>query len=108
MDINMLVNQGGRERTASEFRTLFDQAGFELENIVATTSPLSIVIGKLSLRTLVEPRKEAPHRRRGDAPGNLRTIKFAGVVLSAFEHRLDRTVRTYLSFIGAPESDRLP
>jgi len=31
-----------------------------------------------------------------------------GVVLSAFEHRLDRTARTYLSFIGAPESDRLP
>ena len=30
------------------------------------------------------------------------------VVLSAFEHRLDRTARTYLSFIGAPESDRLP
>jgi hypothetical protein len=30
-----------------------------------------------------------------------------GVVLSAFEHRLDRTARTYLSFIGAPESDRL-
>jgi hypothetical protein len=31
-----------------------------------------------------------------------------GVVLSAFEHRLDLTARTYLSFIGAPESDRLP
>ena len=31
-----------------------------------------------------------------------------GVVLSAFEHRFDRTARTYLSFIGAPESDRLP
>ncbi len=31
-----------------------------------------------------------------------------GVVLSAFEHRLDRTARTYLSYIGAPESDRLP
>jgi hypothetical protein len=31
-----------------------------------------------------------------------------GVVLAAFEHRLDRTARTYLSFIGPPESDRLP
>ena len=31
-----------------------------------------------------------------------------GVVLSAFEHRLDRTARTYLSLIGAPEWDRLP
>ena len=25
-----------------------------------------------------------------------------------FEHRPDRTARTHLSFIGAPESDRLP
>src|SRR4029077_19926631 len=31
-----------------------------------------------------------------------------GVVLSAFEHRLDRTARTYLSFIGAPASERIP
>ena len=31
-----------------------------------------------------------------------------GEVLSAFEHRLDRTARSHLSFIGAPESDRLP
>jgi hypothetical protein len=47
MDINMLVNQGGRERTASEFRTLYDQAGFELEHIIPTPSPLRIIIGKL-------------------------------------------------------------
>ena len=46
MDINMLVNAGGRERTATEFRELYDQAGFELEKIVATPSPLSIIIGK--------------------------------------------------------------
>jgi hypothetical protein len=32
---------------------------------------------------------------------NLRTSRLPGVVLSAFEHRLDRTARTYLSFIGA-------
>ena len=31
-----------------------------------------------------------------------------GAVLSAIEHRLDRTARTYLWFIGAQESDRLP
>ena len=31
MDINMLVNAGGRERTATEFRELYDRAGFELE-----------------------------------------------------------------------------
>jgi len=47
MDINMLVNAGGRERTASEFRNLYDQAGFELEHIIPTPSPLRIIIGKL-------------------------------------------------------------
>ena len=46
MDINMLVNAGGRERTASEFRTLYDQAGFALEQIIATASPVSIIVGK--------------------------------------------------------------
>jgi hypothetical protein len=45
---------------------------------------------------------------------NLRTSRATGCVPSAFEHRLDRTARTWLSFIGAaafigaPESDRLP
>jgi hypothetical protein len=47
MDINMLVNAGGRERTASEFRSLYDQAGFELEHIIPTPSPLRILVGKL-------------------------------------------------------------
>lgn len=46
MDLNMLVMAGGCERTAAEFRELFDRAGFELEQIVPTPSPLSIVIGK--------------------------------------------------------------
>ena len=46
MDINMLVNAGGRERTASEFRALYDRAGFELEHIIPTSSPLRIIIGK--------------------------------------------------------------
>ena len=46
MDVNMRVMAGGRERTAAEFRDLYDQAGFELEQIIPTPSPLSIVIGK--------------------------------------------------------------
>ena len=46
MDLNMLVMAGGCERTASEFRELYDHAGFELEQIVPTPSPLSIVVGK--------------------------------------------------------------
>jgi hypothetical protein len=46
MDVNMLVMAGGCERTATEFRDLYDQAGFELEQIIPTPSPLSIVVGK--------------------------------------------------------------
>jgi hypothetical protein len=46
MDLNMMVMATGRERTAIEFRELLGEAGFELEEIVATPSPLSIVIGK--------------------------------------------------------------
>ena len=34
----------GTERTAAEFRDLFERAGFALEQIVATLSPLSIVM----------------------------------------------------------------
>jgi hypothetical protein len=48
MDLNMLANSsGGRERTGAEFRKLFDQAGFALEQIIPTPSPLSILVGKL-------------------------------------------------------------
>lgn len=47
MDINMLVNAGGRERTAVEFANLYEQAGFEVEEIISTASPLKIIIGKL-------------------------------------------------------------
>jgi hypothetical protein len=43
IDIEMLALPGGRERTADEFRALFDEAGFDLTNIVATRSPLSVV-----------------------------------------------------------------
>ncbi len=46
MDMNMLVMAGGCERTAAEFRQLYDQAGWELEQIIPTPSPLSIIVGK--------------------------------------------------------------
>lgn len=45
MDVNMLVMAGGRERTAGEFRELFDRAGFDFDEIVPTPSPLCIVKG---------------------------------------------------------------
>jgi hypothetical protein len=43
IDIEMLALPGGKERTAHEFRVLFDEAGFDLTRIVATKSPLSVV-----------------------------------------------------------------
>ncbi len=46
MDVNMLVMASGLERTATEFADLYDRAGFELEQIIPTPSPLSIIIGE--------------------------------------------------------------
>ena len=43
IDIEMLLLPGGRERTADEFKMLFDRSGFELTKIIPTKSPLSVV-----------------------------------------------------------------
>jgi SAM-dependent methyltransferase len=43
MDINMLILVGGRERSAAEYGHLFEQAGFRLDRVIPTASPLSIV-----------------------------------------------------------------
>jgi O-methyltransferase/methyltransferase family protein len=43
IDLEMLMMPGGRERTADEFRTLFEANGYELTNVVPTKSPLSVV-----------------------------------------------------------------
>jgi hypothetical protein len=40
---------GGRERTANEYRELYAQCGFELEQIVQTASPHSLIIGRPQL-----------------------------------------------------------
>lgn len=46
VDIEMLVmTNGGRERTAEEFKELFAQGGFELTNIIPTPSPVCIIEG---------------------------------------------------------------
>jgi hypothetical protein len=42
-DIVMLVALGGQERTAGEYRRLLERAGFELERIVATAGPRSVL-----------------------------------------------------------------
>ena len=43
IDLEMLLMPGDRERTAEEFRALFDRAWFELTRIVPTESPLSVI-----------------------------------------------------------------
>jgi hypothetical protein len=43
-DINMLVVAGGCERTELEYRRLFDAAGLVLERVIATRSPMSVIV----------------------------------------------------------------
>jgi hypothetical protein len=43
MDLEMLLLPGGRERSAEEFRGLFDRAGFDLVRVVPTTSPVCVI-----------------------------------------------------------------
>lgn len=43
VDLEMLVVAGARERTADEYGRLLDQAGFRMNRIVDTVSPLSII-----------------------------------------------------------------
>ncbi|MBD0372030.1 MAG: methyltransferase [Pyrinomonadaceae bacterium] len=42
-DLVMMLIPGGRERTAEEFGALFEAAGFKLERIVPTESPMSVI-----------------------------------------------------------------
>jgi SAM-dependent methyltransferase len=44
-DVNMLVATGGRQRSEEEFRALYAAAGFALEKIIPTPSPLCLVEG---------------------------------------------------------------
>lgn len=43
MDLNMMVMTGGKERTAAEFETLLKGAGFQLESVTPTPTPMGIV-----------------------------------------------------------------
>ncbi|MEE6179350.1 methyltransferase [Mycobacterium sp. 050134] len=42
-DLEMLVMQGGRERTAAEYRRLLESAGLRMTRVVPTISPMSLV-----------------------------------------------------------------
>jgi hypothetical protein len=50
MDVLMLAITGGRERTTNEYSELLSAASFELEDVVPTIGPLSILIAKVSER----------------------------------------------------------
>jgi len=43
MDIEMLVSPGGKERTAAEYKELFEQAGLRLTRIIPTKSAYSVI-----------------------------------------------------------------
>lgn len=43
MDLNMLVLLTGRERTESEYRDLLAAGGFEMERVIPTQSPFSVI-----------------------------------------------------------------
>ncbi len=45
IDLNMLVMTGGRERTETEFRELYEKSGFRVTRIVPTESPFSVIEG---------------------------------------------------------------
>ena len=45
-DLQMLVCVGGRERTETEYRALLTAARFDLQEVVATASPLSLLVAK--------------------------------------------------------------
>ncbi|WUH88938.1 acetylserotonin O-methyltransferase [Streptomyces sp. NBC_00433] len=42
-DLDMMLLVGGRERTEADTRTLLDKAGFHLDRVIQTASPLSIL-----------------------------------------------------------------
>jgi hypothetical protein len=43
LDLNMLVMNGGRERTKAEFCALLGAAGFKFTRIIRTMAPQSII-----------------------------------------------------------------
>jgi ubiquinone/menaquinone biosynthesis C-methylase UbiE len=45
MDLNMLVMTGGRERTETEYRALFEKAGFHLNRITSTPTEVAVLEG---------------------------------------------------------------
>ena len=47
-DLEMLLTQAGRDRTAAEYRALLERAGFRVTRVVPTASPLTLVEAEAS------------------------------------------------------------
>ena len=45
LDLTMMLIPGGKERTADEYREIYDKAGFELARIVPTSTEVSVIEG---------------------------------------------------------------
>ncbi len=45
LDLTMLLIPGGKERTEEEYRSLYQEAGFELLRIVPTATEISVIEG---------------------------------------------------------------
>jgi len=43
LDLNVMVMNGGRERTRAEFRVLLDAAGYKMSRIISTLAPQSLI-----------------------------------------------------------------
>jgi hypothetical protein len=46
LDLAMMLIPGGKERTEAEYRTLYQQAGFELQRIIPTSLEVSVIEGR--------------------------------------------------------------
>ena len=46
LDLVMLLIPGGKERTEEEYRSLFNEAGFELTQVIPTATEVSIIEAK--------------------------------------------------------------
>ena len=46
LDLTMMLIPGGKERTEEEYRTLYEQAGFNLDRIVPTSAEISVIEGR--------------------------------------------------------------
>jgi ubiquinone/menaquinone biosynthesis C-methylase UbiE len=62
MDVAMLHLLGGRERTAGQFRTLLKLAGFKLDRVIRTPTPMSLLLSSWDVPAVVTETAPSPVR----------------------------------------------